>query len=684
MCGITGFLNFNGLPVDVAVLSEMTACLTHRGPDDEGYLLLNMSNGRNAVYGGSDTPDDVYSANYSFTPHQRLNNASTEHNNYDLAFGHRRLSIIDLSPSGHQPMCSRDGKYWIIYNGEIFNYIELREDLKQRGHEFVTESDTEVILEAYDEWGCECLSRFNGMWAFTLWDRDRRRLFCARDRFGIKPFYYYAGRKVFVFASEIQALLPHPAVTRQVNDEKVYDYLMWGFHGYSADTFFKDIKQLDPGHYLTADISGDITVKRWWRLSINADIGHVSDTGVHENAEKLAMLLEDSIRLRLRSDVPVGTCLSGGLDSSSIVCLANRLMFNDVSVKPGIVGDRQKTFSSCHDDARIDERKFIEEVIGKTKAEKNYVFPGSDDLWEDLSELIAHQGEPFGTTSIYAQWCVMKEVRRRGVKVLLDGQGGDELLAGYHPYYGTFLINLLSTGKIAQALSEGCKIASIVGWPSMMSSTAMSAAVSIFNVLPVPLQSAGRRFNSTVRGKRMNRIMTQDFDHKHFAGSITHFKHIKGDYNNLQKRLAMDVVTELSVLLRFEDRNSMAFSVESRVPFLDYRLVEFVFSLPSSYKIHNGWTKWILREAMEGILPENIRWRRDKLGFPTPESAWMRQKGDRVREIFSDRDFKASAYIDNKRIAQDFNSLLNTQSLDGQSALWKPLNLEMWMREMFP
>ncbi len=678
MCGITGYLNFNRTAIGIDVLRRMSDSLKHRGPDDEGYVLLNMQKANCAMAGGNDTPSDVYSASYSFSPHQRLNDMDVAADVFNLAFGHRRLSIIDLSPSGHQPMCSLNGKRWIVYNGEIFNYIELREELKQRGHQFVTESDTEVILEAYDEWGYECLNRFNGMWAFALWDCDKRRLFCARDRFGIKPFYYYADSSVFIFASEIKAILQHPAVCRQVNDEVAYNYLMWGFLGYSADTFFKGIRQLDPGYYLSVDISGDTIIKRWWNLDINTEIGQVSNNDARKNAGKLASLLEDSIGLRLRSDVPIGTCLSGGLDSSSIVCLANRLMFNGHSVSPLIAGDRQKTFSACHEDMRIDERRFIEEVIQKTNAERNYVFPNGEKLWEDLPELVRHQDEPFAGTSIYAQWCVMKRVRERGVKVLLDGQGGDELLAGYQPYYGTFLLNLLLTGNVSQYLAEGVAIAGITGWYRMMASTGMSASVSAYNFLPVQLQMAASRLNSAMQGTHVYELISRDFVKKHFAGGAASFKDLTGDYGNLQKRLAKDVATELAVLLRYEDRNSMTFSVEARVPFLDYRLVEFAFSLPVSYKIHNGWTKWILREAMRDILPDQIRLRRDKLGFPTPNKQWLVENRENIIELFSRSACMSAGYIDASYIAGNINDLLRSDN--SAAELWRFINFELWLR----
>ena len=325
MCGISGIYNLNNEPVSRSLLKDMTDVLLHRGPDDEGYILLNSGDGSS-----------------------------------DIAFGHRRLSIIDLSSSGHQPMPNEDKSIWITYNGEVYNYIELREELEKAGHVFNSKTDTEVIIHAYEAWGEECLRRFNGMWAFAIWDFNKKRLFCARDRLGVKPFYYIYNKKQFAFASEIKSLLK-TGIEKKPNDAIIFDYLAFGLQDHTEDTFFEGVKQLKPAHYLFLE-NGVLRKERYWNIEVNDEIG-----GKENDESRFYDLLRDSVRLRLRSDVPVGTCLSGGLDSSSIVCVMNKLIHDK---------KMQKTFSACSDNKKFDERRYIEDVIEETGAEKNYIFPG--------------------------------------------------------------------------------------------------------------------------------------------------------------------------------------------------------------------------------------------------------------------------------------------------------------------
>jgi asparagine synthase (glutamine-hydrolysing) len=681
MCGIVGIFDLNNTFLDVDLLAKMTNAIRHRGPDGEGYLLANTVGKSYELAGGQDTSDAIWASHYPFSPKKKIGDVISQAGNFNMAFGHRRLSIIDLSPASHQPMCNENGTIWIVYEGEIYNYVELREELRNKGYRFRTHGDTEVILYAYEEWGYSCLNKFNGMWAFALWDSCRGRIFCARDRFGIKPFYYYIDGKLFAFASEIKALLEHPQVKRQLNEEAVYNYLMWGFVDHSADTFFSGIRQLASGHYLLLDRLGGISIEKWWHLDVHHGLEDISEIGVSDVAGKLASLLEDSVRIRLRSDVPIGACLSGGLDSSSIVCLANKLMFNDGAIARKIVGDRQRTFSSCHNDQRVDERKFIEAVIQRTGAEKNYVFPDGTEMWEELPEMVRHLEEPFGGTSFYAQWCVIKKAKERGIKVLLDGGGGDELLAGYHSYYGTFLLNLFLAGKLARCLSEANKIAGLIGLANMLSITGMVAATSIYRSLPLQLQIAGSRLHADLRGTHMHRYINQSFSKKFFRESVLHLRDLTGSYMNLQERLSLDVYARLGGDLRYQDRASTAFAVEVRVPFLDYRLVEFVFSLPASYKIHGGWTKWILREAMKGIIPEEIRLRQDKLGFPTPERQWLSQNRESIVRLFSDSNCMVSSFVNPRSISGNIDDFIKSEV--SAEVLWRIINLEIWLRTFF-
>jgi asparagine synthase (glutamine-hydrolysing) len=411
MCGIAGILSRT--PPDAALMERVCGSLAHRGPDGKGIWTGRC-------------------------------------NDWNVMLGHRRLSIIDLSDAASQPMASADGSCHIVYNGEIYNYIELREELRGLGFEFRTKSDTEVILAAYRQWGADCLNRFNGMWAFAIHDAKKNILFCARDRFGIKPFYCFRKPGLFVFASEIKALLRHPEAPRVANASRVADFLAFGLVDHSPETFFKDIDRLPPAHYMVIE-DGRLSLQPYW---VPPKAEPAPETDSAESASRFLELFSDAVRIRLRSDVPVGTCLSGGLDSSSIVCVANRIMFGkDSPIDRDLVGERQKTFTACYGNAEFDERPFVDVVTGQTNASSHRVFPEAAILLKDMDALISHQEEPFGSTSIFAQWCVMRKVKETGVKVLLDGQGGDELLAGYDAYYAALAADRLADFRPIAALA---------------------------------------------------------------------------------------------------------------------------------------------------------------------------------------------------------------------------------------
>ncbi len=598
MCGISGIYNLNNEPVSRSLLKDMTDVLLHRGPDDEGYILLNSG------YGSS-----------------------------DIALGHRRLSIIDLSSSGHQPMPNEDKSIWITYNGEVYNYIELREELEKAGHVFNSKTDTEVIIHAYEAWGEECLKRFNGMWAFAIWDFNKKRLFCARDRLGVKPFYYIYNKKQFAFASEIKSLLK-TGIEKKPNDAIIFDYLAFGLQDHTEDTFFEGVKQLKPAHYLFLE-NGVLRKERYWTIEINDEIG-----GKENDESRFYDIFRDSVRLRLRSDVPVGTCLSGGLDSSSIVCVMNKLIHDK---------KMQKTFSACSDNKKFDERRYIEDVIEETGAEKNYIFPSGEALLDEIEDMIYYQDEPFGSLSIYAQWNVMKKASQ-SVKVLLDGQGGDELLAGYLEYYASYFKTLISRKKYFLLAKE------------------------LLFFLSLHPRSAYELYSKMRLRKKRGELLSREFASKY---NDRNFKYA----DMLHSKLLNDLtVTKLPALLHYEDRNSMAFSIESRVPFLDYRLVEYAASLPLSQKTRNGTTKVVLRNAMRGVIPESIRERKDKMGFVTPEEVWMKTvlKGW-VRDILTSESFKNRKYWDSDRVLKEFDSICAGKSRY-TSDMWRYICLEMWLR----
>lgn len=628
MCGIAGFYSLNG-PADPGLVARMVDSLRHRGPDDSGLIAL----------GGGGSPPS-------------------------LILGHCRLAIIDLSAAGHQPMSNEDGEIWIVYNGEVYNYLELMEELVSRGHRFRSRTDTEVILHAYEAYGVDCLQRFNGMFAFALWDGRARRLFCARDRFGIKPFYYHFDRERFLFASEIKAFIQPGGVKREPNPQIIYDYLVNGYLDHTGETFFQGIAQLPPAHYLLLE-GGDLRVRRWWDLSPDRD-GHppLSD---QEAAETFRALLTDAIRLRLRSDVPIGTCLSGGLDSSSIVCLANRLMFpHGKTTRPEIVGECQKTFSSCFDERQWDEREFIYEILEQTGAGANFVFPRGEELFELIPQLVWSQDEPFGSTSIFAQWYVMRLASQK-VKVLLDGQGADEILAGYHRAFGALYLDLTERFRIGRLLREVVFYRRVHGsfQPYVFSGLARSL---------LPDAWVGRlrgRITGNIHwiDPEFQRAYRRDFGFEDKFGT-----HLDSHLYNILTRYG------LPALLHSEDRNSMAFSLESRVPFLDYRLVEFAFTLPASQKICHGMTKVVLRNAMKGLLPEKVRMRTDKMGFVTPEDLWFRgEMRPKIEEILTSKSFRERAYLRPDRVLEEFRSYCRGEK-SIRSALWRWINLELWLR----
>lgn len=657
MCGILGVWQDQGNPVDLAMLQRATTRLRHRGPDDEGYLLIDTRGGNIWPWAGPETLPEL-----DLPPLTRAGGQSG-----DLAFGFRRLAILDLSPAGHQPMAGADGRCWVIFNGEIYNYLELRAELVSYGHHFRTATDTEVILAAYQQWGHACLSRFNGMWAFALWDSHQRQLFCARDRFGIKPFYYFWDGQTFAFASEIKALLALPGIPRRQNDQSIYDYLYEGNLDHTEETFFAGVKQLLPAHQLLVR-NRHMQIQRYWDLDPEQRAEPATD---EQYAKRFYTLFEEAVRLHLRSDVPIGTCLSGGLDSSAIVCVANKLLFTEHATSPLVVGKQQKTFSACFEDARYDERKYIELVLAATGAEANYTFPSSQELSEVLPRLLWHQEQPFVTTSIFAQWRVMEKAAERGVKVLLDGQGGDELLAGYPGYFSSFWDSLLQQGRWGEFCREILAYQRVHG----ISLTRIALRLARLHA-PGPLAAFVDR-SRHAKALGLDRSFLQQYHARCIEPSTRQVRDPFHDH--LYAWLTRD---NLPQLLRYEDRNAMAFSIEARVPFLEHHLVEYAFALPADQKINRGTTKAVLRRALHNIIPEPIRQRRDKMGFVTPESTWLwHGLYDWMREIAGSASFRSRGYFDAPQILMTLDAHRAGQR-QGIGNAWRWINLELWFRQM--
>jgi len=604
MCGIAGILYNPSSRPEVGHIHVMTSLIRHRGPDDEGYVAIGVHDAAiTELIGDESKVPGRYISSFDSTA--------------QLFLGHRRLSIIDTSPAGHQPMCTPDRRYWIVYNGEVYNHIDLKEELERLGHQFHSHSDTEVILAAYSQWGADCVSRFNGMFAFLLYDCKARKLIAARDRFGVKPLYYWISPSGDIaFGSEIKQFTVLPGWKPQMNGQRVYDFLAWGILDHTDETMFDGVYQLPPGHCVQLDIEshssvstiaavGRLPIRCWWKLKPQPFKGTLADA-----AREFTRLLTDSVRLRLRADVPVGSCLSGGLDSSSIVCIMNRLLRNQGA------HELQKTFSACADVKRFDEREFIDEVVRHMDVKPYYVYPSLDALFETQDDITWHQDEPFGSTSIYAQWNVFKLAADNGVKVMLDGQGADEQLAGYHGFFAPYLARLFRRGKWLRLIREMRQLKQHHGY-SLATASMMIASM----LLPHPVCDEMRRMlgksHAAPDWLDMDRLGAEPIDPFYAMGCRT----------DSVQRLSYAQLTRsnLQMLLHWEDRDSMAHSVESRVPYLDYRLVEFVLGLPDSFKISDGVTKHVLREGMRGILPEKIRMRMDKLGFVTPEEVWVKE-----------------------------------------------------------
>lgn len=666
MCGLSAIVSLRTAPL-AGLIHLMTNIIRHRGPDDEGYGLFRMADQRPSLYGGIDTPQATYHDHAPYAPAAPIETASDDAS--VLALGHRRLSILDTSPSGHQPMSGANGRYWIVFNGEIYNFLELREELRQLGHEFRTQTDTEVLLAAYAEWGRDCLHRFNGMFSFLLFDTRSQVLFAARDRFGVKPLYYWVSPEGYLaFASEIKQFSVLPGWSAYVNAQRAYDFLNWSLIDHTNETHFRGVHQLRNGEALEllcgkdARITLDtpLPVYAWYHLTPRSFSGSFSDAarGFHD-------LLADSVRLRLRADVPVGSCLSGGLDSSSIVCA-----MNDLLQAQGI-NSLQKTFSACADVSRFDERTFIDEVTHHTRTEAHHVYPPLDELFETLDSLTWHQDEPFGSTSIYAQWHVFALARRNAVKVMLDGQGADELLGGYHSYFSPYLGRLVRQGRYLKLWKEMAALSAVHGY-----SRSWSTQQILNNLLPEFIRQPLR----SLVGKSSVEPSWIDFSHLN-ARPVDPFIAAGGAKCASIQSLSRAQLTHTNVqmLLHWEDRNSMAHSIEARVPFLDYRLVEFVLGLPDDYKIKNGITKYVLREGMRGTLPDRICNRMDKLGFVTPEEVWVRERNpDGFRRALREAIEESAGIINSKAL-----SFLE-EVIDGKRpfnfAIWRWISFGNWMK----
>jgi len=579
--------------------------------------------------------------------------------NGTIGLGHRRLSIIDLSPDGHQPMAGPDGSTQIIYNGELYNYLELRAELKKKGHHFKSQSDTEVILHAYQEYGPECLAHFNGMFAFALWDEKLRRLFLARDRFGIKPLYFYRAPHQFLFASEIKALLTILESRPLPNQRLVYDFLTTGMLDHTDETFFAGIQKLPPAHYMLIEADGRQQTTRYWDFVVSNEVAALSEKDITAKCRGFFDIFTDSVRSHLISDVTVGSCLSGGLDSSTVVAVISQLIKKN---QAAAVGPRQQTFSACYQNSAIDEQRYINIAVQSSGALSNRVFPEAEGFRKTLPQLLWHQEEPFASTGIFAQWEVMRLAQENGVVVLLDGQGADEQLLGYRKFY-FFYINHLLRRRHA-----------LLGFKEMIRHFSSPEVLKTLQLRRGLRYLPDRNFGS---GATARKILRDDFSKSFSILSVS-----LNQQNTLAERIKADMTRfSVPVLLRYEDKNSMAFSREARVPFLDHRLVEYVAALPLNLKLRDGWTKFCLRRGAQNLVPQQILQRKDKLGFATPEDEWFRHAlKDDVKKTFDAAIFLPE-FIKPAELQNQFDAFVNGQRpLLSSEFFFRFFILEQWAK----
>ena len=650
MCGFCGIYSLHEA-VDFCLLKSMNKLIKHRGPDDEGYLQINTNSGMITHLAGEDSIFEIKKALHAQAPDPQAN----------LGMGFRRLSILDLSAKAHQPMSLVEQGLSIVFNGEIYNYLELREELRSFGYNFHSESDTEVILCAYHHWGEDCLHRFNGMWAFAIWNQKTHTLFCARDRFGIKPLYYHYKDQTLYFGSEQKQILLSLA-DPTINDAMIMRSLrINALQVYHDETYLNEIKTLPGGFKLLASPDG-LTVSEYYHLDI--DLFESSKMSFLQASEMYQDLFQDSVRLQLRSDLEVGSCLSGGLDSSAIVCFASQLC-----KKPF------RTFSSYYpEDQSLDESKWIKLIANQISGISSLINPQPQDAiaWFDHATFINDQ--PLGAGFV-SQYAVMKLAANCGIKVLLDGQGSDEQSAGYFHANYRFFADLLRNLQIKDFVPS---LNRLLEHKPLGKKIPILAKVLLSALLP-----ESKLYELEFKYYRFNPFHT-DYEHEvklqHPHGCITEIMDISSSrlsnflYNMMRH-------TSLRTLLHYEDRMSMAHSIESRVPFLDHRLVEFNFSLPSAYKISPPHQKHIHRQAMKKIVPSEIYNRRDKSIFSSPfYSTWMRnQLSTFFESIFLSSSFRKRGIWNLPQIHQQWRSYQKGNPKPAEM-LFNVAALEIWYR----
>lgn len=621
MCGIAGIIKKNS-EVDKEEIRRMNAVMAHRGPDGEGVYI-----------------------------------------DYNIGFGHRRLSIVDLSDNGSQPMVSYDKKFVIVFNGEIYNYIELKKELKKEGAIFHTETDTEVIIEAYRYWREECTKHFNGMWSIVLYNIAQKKIFISRDRFGIKPLYLYESEEEIIFASEIKCITAIRPEEKIVDREQIVRYLAGLQEDMDEHTFYENIHNFPKSYNMIYDLQAKTKeYQRYWEINV----AEYKKKWRYSNPyKKFRELLEDSIRIRLRADVEVGASLSGGLDSSTIVGIVCKKFHTKIH-----------TFSSIYKERNCDEKEYIDCMNEFADTEPHYIYPDkSGNIMQDMQDLIYYHDGPCYSASPYSGYCVYRGVEKR-VKVLLDGQGADELLGGYLTFYNAKLKELLRKETFVSRM-KALNLVFIVRkeWPEYRLDSGL-----LLNIIGIngykEFQKENKRKNS--HGESDAKI--KYYEELHQSDLENREQKIPSAMNELDKDLYLRFWYKiLPRILHDVDRNSMANSLEVRLPFLDYRLVEFSFTLPDQYKIRGRWTKYILRKSCKKYLPKKISHRRSKMGFPAPFDKWIRDERFKA-EIKEYLDaFKERNIVDGDSLEKVYMEHINGDK-NWADELFRMMSLEMWLQ----
>lgn len=604
MCGIAGIVAKNNQKPYKNMIWSMSRSMKHRGPDGEGFIFINNSNVEVAYT--EDTPKcNIQSASFKFNPTKSIDEC---HPHPIVSLAHRRLSIIDLSESGHQPMCDIDANIWITFNGEIYNYIEIRNELKQKGHVFVTQTDTEVVINAYKEWGNNCVNYFNGMFAFAIYDISKNILFCARDRAGVKPFYYSNSQDEFAFASEHKAFIKSGLIPFSINEQEQFDFIIHGNLETREQSLFNGIYELKPAHYLIYNVtSHQFTTQPYFNFDVK-ETNHLSEKEIIQTIEEK---LVKSIELRLRSDVEVGSCLSGGLDSSIIACVSKKLQPQK----------RMNLFSVIFPSESFNESNYAQLVAHHVNGYWHSITPIAHDFFNDIEQVNYFQDLPIWSTSTYSQHKVMQLASNHQIKVVLDGQGADELFAGYAHHFIALNKEQFSLKQLNEAKQSIPNIYSLFTKQLIKDALKLDYDYSAY----------------------LNKEKTSLYKSTH--QSIA---------SNLNQQLLADYQGKLKSFLKCEDRCSMAFGIESRVPFSDdVELFNFIFSIKGKLKIQQGISKYLLREATKNVLPQQIYNRKDKIGFDTPIKSWLLPNKHHVLETIAQND-----YVNMSNIKHNFEKLL--------------------------